>query len=119
MMTLNFNHIVFPILLIVLFGIGIMLLTQIINLADVGALLETTNKIPKQLIPIIKNSLYFIPINSANGFAFNSSVIAEDGSVVSEGISVVAFVIGLISLIVFTFLATLGGVISFKNKELK
>ncbi len=119
MMTLNFNHIVFPILLIVLFGIGIMLLTQIINALDVEALLEMTNKIPKQLIPVIKNALYFIPINAGNSFAFSSSVINAEGKVESEGITILAFIIGTVSLIVFTFLATLGGAISFKNKELK
>lgn len=105
MLTLNFNHVVFPIIIIVLFGIGIMLLTQIIALIPFE-MLDQNKNIPSFLIPVIKELPYFIPIYTGNSFAFGQ-------------IKVLDFIFGIISLVIFTALADIGGAISFKNKEIK
>ena len=122
MMTLNFNHIVFPIIIVVLFGIGITLLSQILGLVIDS--LDMFTKIPEALLPVVKNIPYLIPcysgISFASGFGVNMGD-AENPTTFSSQMRdlILHFSLGVVSLVLFSFLATLGGLISFKKKEIK
>lgn len=122
MMTLNFNHIVFPIIIVVLFGIGITLLSQILGLVINS--LEMFTKIPEVLLPIVKNIPYLIPcysgISFSSGFGIDMGDFENPTSFSSQMRDLILhFSLGAVSLVVFSFLATLGGLISFKKKEIK
>ena len=122
MMTLNFNHVVFPIIIVVLFGIGITLLSQILGL--VLDSIELFTKVPEILLPIIKNVPYLIPcysgISFSSGFGIDMGTMESPTSFNSQMRDLILhFSLGVVSLVLFSFLATLGGILSFKRKEIK
>ena len=119
MITLNLNHIVFPIVIVVLFGIGITVLTQLIATIPFDMFDKITIPtnipngfpipLPDKIViptPFVKYLPCLIPVYSGNLFS-------------SGHIGVLEFVLGLISLILFSIIFTLTGVFSFKSKEIK